>query len=60
MTSLTCSRTLHNVRISARTLGSSLILPKKLLELKEPVLDEHDQLAEVDRAPGINTFGMVA
>jgi acetyl-CoA carboxylase/biotin carboxylase 1 len=26
----------------------------------ELVLDEHDELAEVERAPGNNTFGMVA
>jgi hypothetical protein len=32
-------------------------LPKKFLESKE--LDKHDQLTEVDRAPGNNTFGMV-
>jgi acetyl-CoA carboxylase/biotin carboxylase 1 len=54
------SKALHNVWIKARTFDSSLILPKKLLESKELVLDEHDQLAEVDRAPGHNTFGMVA
>ena len=54
------SKALHNVWVKARTFDSSLILPKKLLESKELVLDEHDQLAEVDRAPGNNTFGMVA
>ncbi|KAH0836414.1 acetyl-CoA carboxylase [Lanmaoa asiatica] len=54
------SKAVHNVWIKARTLDSSLILPKKVLEAKELVLDEHDQLAEVDRAPGNNTFGMVA
>ena len=54
------SKALHNVWIKARTFDSSLILPKKLLESKELVLDEHDQLTEVDRAPGNNTFGMVA
>ncbi|KAI6126082.1 acetyl-CoA carboxylase [Pisolithus croceorrhizus] len=32
----------------------------KFLEAKELVLDEHDELTEVDRAPGNNTFGMVA
>ncbi len=30
------------------------------MESKELVLDEHDQITEVDRAPGNNTFGMVA
>lgn len=54
------SKALCNVWIKARTFDSSLILPKKLLEAKELVLDEHDQLTEVDRAPGNNTFGMVA
>ncbi|KAF8141976.1 acetyl-CoA carboxylase [Boletus edulis] len=54
------SKALHNVWVKARTFDSSLILPKKFLEAKELVLDEHDQLAEVDRAPGNNTFGMVA
>ena len=54
------SKALHNVWIKARTYDSSLIPPKKLLEAKELVLDEHDQLAEVDRAPGNNAFGMVA
>ncbi|KAG8215027.1 acetyl-CoA carboxylase [Butyriboletus roseoflavus] len=54
------SKALHNVWIKARTFDSSLILPKKLLEAKELVLAEHDQLTEVDRAPGNNTFGMVA
>lgn len=54
------SKALHNVWIKARTYDSSLILPKKLLEAKELVLDEHDHLTEVDRAPGNNTFGMVA
>lgn len=54
------SKALHNLWITARNFDSSLILPKKLLEAKELVLDEHDQLTEVDRAPGNNTFGMVA
>ena len=54
------SKALHNLWIKARAYDSSLVLPKKLLEAKELVLDEHDQLAEVERAPGNNTFGMVA
>jgi len=37
-----------------------LVLPKKFLDSKELVLDEDDNLVEVDRAPGNNTFGMVA
>ncbi|KAF9244091.1 acetyl-CoA carboxylase [Melanogaster broomeanus] len=54
------SKALHNVWIKARTYDSSLNIPKKFLEAKELVLDEHDQLADVERAPGNNTFGMVA
>ncbi|KIJ65157.1 hypothetical protein HYDPIDRAFT_89293 [Hydnomerulius pinastri MD-312] len=54
------SKALHNVWIKARTFDSSLNLPKKFLEAKELVLDEHDELAEFERAPGNNTCGMVA
>jgi acetyl-CoA carboxylase / biotin carboxylase 1 len=53
------SKALQNVWTKARTLNSFLILPKKFIESKELVLDENDQLVEVDRAPGNNTFGMV-
>ncbi|KAF9005958.1 acetyl CoA carboxylase [Cyathus striatus] len=53
------SKALHNVWISARNSDPSLVLPKSFLESKELVLDEHDHLVEVDRAPGNNTFGMV-
>ncbi|KAF4593047.1 acetyl-coenzyme-A carboxylase [Pleurotus pulmonarius] len=54
------SKALQNVWVKARQANSSLVPPKKYLDSKELVLDEHDQLAEVDRAPGNNTFGMVA
>ena len=54
------SKALQNIWIKARSQDSSLNLPKKFLEAKELVLDEHDELAEVERAPGNNTFGMVA
>lgn len=54
------SKALHNVWVNARKTDPSLVLPKIFLESKELVLDEHDQLAEVDRAPGNNTCGMVA
>ncbi|KIJ20620.1 hypothetical protein PAXINDRAFT_165527 [Paxillus involutus ATCC 200175] len=54
------SKALHNVWIKARTYDSSLNFPKKFLDAKELVLDEHDQVTEVERAPGNNTFGMVA
>jgi len=53
------SKALQNVWAKARSLDSSLSPAKKLIETKELVLDENDQLAEVDRAPGDNTFGMV-
>jgi acetyl-CoA carboxylase/biotin carboxylase 1 len=54
------SKALHNVWIKARNIDPSLVLPKLFLESKELVLDEHDHLTEVDRAPGNNTFGMIA
>ncbi|KAI6042033.1 acetyl-CoA carboxylase [Pisolithus marmoratus] len=54
------SKALQNIWIKARSQDSSLNPPKKFLEAKELVLDEHDELVEVDRAPGNNTFGMVA
>lgn len=54
------SKALQNVWLKAKTYDPSIQAPKALLESKELVLDEHDQLAEVDRAPGNNTFGMVA
>ncbi len=53
------SKALSNVWTKARSLNSNLTIPKKILESKELVLDEHDQLVEVDRAPGNNTVGMV-
>ena len=53
------SKALNNVWIKARNTDPSLVLPKKFLDSKELVLDEHDQLTEVDRAPGNNDFGMV-
>jgi acetyl-CoA carboxylase / biotin carboxylase 1 len=53
------SKALNNVWVKARNTELSLVLPKKFLESKELILDEHDQLTEVDRAPGNNTFGMV-
>jgi len=53
------SKALQNMWAKARSLNSSLSPPKKLIETRELVLDENDQLAEVDRAPGNNTFGMV-
>ncbi|KAJ7252734.1 acetyl CoA carboxylase [Mycena haematopus] len=54
------SKALNNVWAKARVTDSSLVTPKTFLSSKELVLDEHDQLVEVDRAPGNNTFGMVA
>ena len=53
------SKALNNVWVTARNTDPSLVVPKRLLESKELVLDENDQLTEVDRAPGNNTFGMV-
>ncbi|KAM6496983.1 acetyl CoA carboxylase [Amanita muscaria] len=54
------SKALHNVWLKARDSHASLVLPKALLDFKELVLDENDQLTEVDRAPGSNACGMVA
>ncbi|KAF8647743.1 hypothetical protein AX16_006578 [Volvariella volvacea WC 439] len=54
------SKALHSVWLKARKTNPSLVLPKVLLQSRELVLDEHDHLVEVDRAPGNNTFGMVA
>lgn len=54
------SKALYNLWIKARTTDSSLNMPKNTLQAKELVLDEHDELAEVERAPGNNTFGMAA
>ncbi|RDB23409.1 Acetyl-CoA carboxylase [Hypsizygus marmoreus] len=53
------SKALHNVWVKARDTDPALVLPKVFLESKELVLDEHDELTEVDRAPGNNTFGMI-
>jgi acetyl-CoA carboxylase/biotin carboxylase 1 len=54
------SKALNNVWASARQFNPSIVIPKKVLESTELVLDEHDNLTEVPRAPGNNTFGMVA
>jgi acetyl-CoA carboxylase/biotin carboxylase 1 len=54
------SKALQNVWATARKTDPSLQTPKKLLDAKELVRDEDDSLVEVDRAPGNNTFGMVA
>jgi len=53
------SKALSNVWVKARKTDPSLVVPKVFVDSKELVLDEHDQLAEVDRAPGNNTCGMV-
>ncbi|KAI9464497.1 acetyl CoA carboxylase [Lactarius psammicola] len=53
------SKALQNVWTKARANDLSLSPPRTYLESKELVLDENDQLVEVDRAPGNNTFGMV-
>ena len=53
------SKALSNVWTKTRAQNSQLTLPKKVLESRELVLDENDQLQEVDRAPGNNACGMV-
>ncbi|KAI5120256.1 hypothetical protein M0805_004592 [Coniferiporia weirii] len=52
------SKALQNIWIKHR-FDANLAMPKVFLESKELVQDEHDQLVEVDRAPGNNTCGMV-
>ncbi|KAH6919057.1 acetyl CoA carboxylase [Coprinopsis sp. MPI-PUGE-AT-0042] len=54
------SKALQNVWLKAKASDSTIGAPKVFLESKELVLDEHDQITEVNRAPGNNTFGMVA
>ncbi|KAF8500519.1 acetyl CoA carboxylase [Gautieria morchelliformis] len=53
------NKALHNLWLKARDTNPSLALPKVFLVTKELVLDEHDELQEVDRAPGNNSCGMV-
>ncbi|KAH7335147.1 acetyl CoA carboxylase [Rhizoctonia solani] len=53
------TKALHNLWIDAKAENPNLIIPKKLLQSKELVLDENDELQEVNRAPGNNTCGMV-
>lgn len=53
------AKALSNTWVQARRLNPSLSLPKKVLESRELILDEHDQLQDVDRAPGNNNCGMV-
>lgn len=54
------SKALHNVWVKARQASPSIVIPKTVLESAELIQDEYDQLTEVSRAPGNNTFGMVA
>ncbi|KAI0684026.1 acetyl-CoA carboxylase [Cytidiella melzeri] len=53
------SKALSNIWIQARKLNPSLSMPKKVLDSRELILDEHEHLVDVDRAPGNNTCGMV-
>jgi len=53
------NKALHNLWLKARVANPSLTQPKAFLVSKELVLDENDELQEVDRAPGNNSFGMV-
>ena len=53
------SKALQNLWVKSREVNPSLVVPKTFLESTELVLDEHDELVEVDRAPGNNTCGMV-
>lgn len=53
------AKALENIWLKYRSFNPSQTIPKVFLESKELVLDEHDQLVEVERAPGNNTCGMV-
>ncbi|TFY80056.1 hypothetical protein EWM64_g3963 [Hericium alpestre] len=53
------SKALQNLWVKERAANPALVLPKTLLDSRELVMDENDQLVELDRAPGNNTFGMV-
>ncbi|KIY63781.1 hypothetical protein CYLTODRAFT_493632 [Cylindrobasidium torrendii FP15055 ss-10] len=53
------SKALQNVWAKAKKQDATLVVPKSFCDSRELVLDEHDQIAEVDRAPGNNSFGMV-
>ncbi|KZS94649.1 acetyl CoA carboxylase [Sistotremastrum niveocremeum HHB9708] len=53
-------KALHNHWLARRVLDPSVKIPQTLLESKELVLDENEELQEVDRAPGNNNCGMVA
>ncbi|KAI8890576.1 acetyl-CoA carboxylase [Backusella circina FSU 941] len=44
----------------ARKCDRSIKQPQQLVEAKELVIDEDNELQEIDRAPGTNTVGMVA
>ncbi|OCB90590.1 acetyl CoA carboxylase [Sanghuangporus baumii] len=54
------AKALQNNWNRQRAINPGLVIPKMIFESKELVLDEHDQLVEVERAPGNNTCGMVA
>ena len=53
------TKALQNVWIEAQAANPGLVVPKKLVDARELVLDEHDQLQEVERAPGNNNIGMI-
>ncbi|KAH7094196.1 acetyl-CoA carboxylase [Auriculariales sp. MPI-PUGE-AT-0066] len=53
------SKALQNIWLEAQAAKPGLEIPKKVLESRELVLDEHDKLQEVDRAPGNNNVGMI-
>ncbi|KAI9318493.1 acetyl-CoA carboxylase [Dichotomocladium elegans] len=51
---------IHNQWAEAIKKDPSLKEPVSVIEGKELVLDDHEMIQEVDRAPGTNTVGMVA
>jgi acetyl-CoA carboxylase/biotin carboxylase 1 len=53
------AKSLHNIWVDARNANPSIKIPKRIMESKELVMDENEELQEVDRAPGNNICGMV-
>ncbi|KAF8329498.1 acetyl CoA carboxylase [Cantharellus anzutake] len=53
-------KSLYNIWSDLKQRDPSVIVPKGVLESRELVPDENDELQEVDRPAGNNTIGMVA
>ncbi|ORX57605.1 acetyl-CoA carboxylase [Hesseltinella vesiculosa] len=51
---------IHNLWAQACKADAAVKIPSQVIEAKELVLDDDNQLQAIDRAPGTNTVGMVA